>query len=103
MNLRPRPRTLRFYWNGIVSPDGRLHRAVYTLGGLVPGFHKDTVSVYPAGQWQMAGEVWDILGPPPFRLEPGDKYYRAVRAAVEERDRRVRDRLVKVPKFRKVK
>jgi hypothetical protein len=37
---------LKFYWNGIKDNGGRLQRAFYSLGGLIPKYPAETITIF---------------------------------------------------------
>ena len=93
--------TLRFQWDGIIVHGGRFQDVRYTIGGLVPGLHPETVSVYPVGRWQPAVRIAFTeleSGTQPIRVEPEQREYRSVRAAADERGHRLTERLKHAPK-----
>ena len=107
--------TLRFFWNGIKIGKGTLNRVFYTVGGL-HGYHPETISIYPRFKTFSPGvlplfahgifpddSVTTYLGQEIVRVTPSHPLYRAVRAAVEERDRRLATNLKRAPKFKETK
>jgi len=88
-------RPLRFFWNGLKGPDGKLQKCSYCDGPYV-GHAAGTITIYAKDYRRFSAEVreafsvengtdtqTDYFENDRFRVQPGHYLYDAVRAAMK--------------------